>query len=195
MDILLAAATLVLAMPVIGLVALAIWVTMGRPIFYLQPRLGRHGIPFRCFKFRTMVTNGDEVLRRHLVNDAAAALEWRETCKLARDPRVTRLGYLLRKSSLDELPQLVNILRGDMSCVGPRPIALGELERYGPHAREYLRMRPGLTGLWQTSGRSKLSYQDRVALDVHYANNRTLLLDISIILKTVPAVLNFDQSA
>jgi exopolysaccharide production protein ExoY len=194
-DIALAATALALSLPLMLLVAIAVKATMGGPVMFSQHRIGRSGVPFRCYKFRTMVSNGEEVLRKHLAADPKAAIEWRETCKLLRDPRVTPLGNILRKSSLDELPQLLNILRGEMSCVGPRPVIPGELARYGDNAGAYLSSRPGLTGLWQTCGRSKLGYSDRVALDVHYANNWSLWLDFSIIIKTIPAVLNFNESA
>jgi exopolysaccharide production protein ExoY len=195
MDIALALIALVLAAPIMLLVAAAIRSSMGGPVLFSQERVGWGGRPFRCLKFRTMVTNGDEVLRRHLAADAEAKREWEATCKLADDPRVTRLGLLLRKSSLDELPQIVNILRGEMSCVGPRPVVPREIERYGALKDAYLDARPGLTGLWQTSGRSKLSYQDRVELDAEYARTWSLLLDVRIILRTIPALLKFDQSA
>jgi exopolysaccharide production protein ExoY len=194
-DIVLGATALVLSLPLMLLVAIAIRTTMGGPVLFSQLRIGRNGVPFRCYKFRTMVNNGEEALRKHLATDPQAAIEWRATCKLQRDPRVTPVGNILRKSSLDELPQLLNILRGEMSCVGPRPVVPGELARYGDNAGAYLRSRPGLTGLWQTCGRSRLSYNDRVALDVHYVSNWSLWLDFLIIIKTVPAVLNFHESA
>ncbi|MGE0849758.1 MAG: sugar transferase [Hyphomicrobiaceae bacterium] len=194
-DIVIAGTALALSLPLMLLIAMVIKATMGGPVLFSQIRIGRNGVPFLCYKFRSMVSNGDEVLQKHLASDPQAAAEWRETCKLLRDPRVTPLGNILRKSSLDELPQLLNILRGEMSCVGPRPVVPSELERYGANATAYLSSRPGLTGLWQTSGRSKLSYDDRVALDAHYAKNWSLWLDFSIIVKTIPAVLNFHESA
>jgi exopolysaccharide production protein ExoY len=142
-----------------------------------------------------MVADAEEVLARHLASAPHVAQEWLETRKLKNDPRVTPVGRLLRKSSLDELPQLINILRGEMSCVGPRPIVTGELQRYGAHAAEYLRTRPGLTGIWQVSGRNTLDYADRVALDCHYVQNWSLWTDLAIIGKTVFAVMKFDEAA
>ena len=142
-----------------------------------------------------MVTNGDEVLARHLAADPAAAEEWRLNRKLTNDPRVTRLGSLLRKSSLDELPQLLNILRGEMSCVGPRPVSAEELERYGAHVDEYLSARPGITGSWQVSGRSSVSYEDRIKLDADYVRKWSFGSDVLILLRTVPALLKVDQAA
>ncbi len=194
-DIVLASTALVLAIPIMLIVSVAIWARMGGPIVFAQERVGYKGRRFRCFKFRTMATDADILLRDYLASDPAAALEWQTTCKLSRDPRVTPLGHILRKSSLDELPQLFNILRGDMSCVGPRPIVPTEIEKYGDHSESYLGALPGLTGPWQCSGRSRLSYDQRVALDVDYTKRWSLALDISIMLRTIPALLRFDQSA
>jgi len=195
LDLILATLALILAAPLMIIVCIAIRVFMGGPVFYAQERVGLRGRRFMCFKFRTMATNGDAILREHLRGDAAAAIEWRRSRKLAVDPRVGPLGRFLRKSSLDELPQLFNILRGDMSCVGPRPIQEEELAYYGAHRETYLSAVPGLTGLWQCSGRSSLSYDQRVELDAFYVQNRTLLLDLSIMLRTIPTLLKFDQSA
>jgi exopolysaccharide production protein ExoY len=142
-----------------------------------------------------MVTNGGEVLHRHLDAQPEAAREWRETRKLASDPRVGYLGNLLRKSSIDELPQLFNVLRGDMSLVGPRPIVPDELEYYGRHAQEYLKTRPGLTGVWQVSGRNRLSYAARVARDCHYVRHWSLAVDLAVLIKTIPAILKFSETA
>lgn len=194
-DIVLASLALILAAPLMLVVSVAIRVVMGGPIFYSQERVGLHGRRFRCFKFRTMATNGDDILREHLRADPAAAKEWERTRKLAHDPRVGALGRFLRKTSIDELPQLFNILRGEMSCVGPRPIQEAELSYYGSHQKTYLSAVPGLTGLWQCSGRSSLSYEQRVELDAFYVKHRSLMLDLSIILRTIPALLKFHQSA
>lgn len=183
------------ALPLIVAVALAVKIGMGGPVFYGHRRVGFGGRPFDCLKFRTMVTNGDEVLARHLAADPAAAEEWRLNRKLTNDPRVTRLGSLLRKSSLDELPQLLNILRGEMSCVGPRPVSAEELERYGAHVDEYLSARPGITGSWQVSGRSSVSYEDRIKLDADYVRKWSFGSDVLILLRTVPALLKVDQAA
>jgi exopolysaccharide production protein ExoY len=186
---------LVLAAPVLLLVALLIRVTLGGPTVYLHNRVGFGGKPFNCYKFRSMVANSDEVLRQYLTTNPDAAREWEEFRKLRNDPRVTVLGQMLRKSSLDELPQLFNILRGDMSCVGPRPIVKEELCRYGSHVGEYLRARPGLTGLWQVSGRSRTDYAQRVSLDSQYVRNWSAWLDLVILFRTAIAVMRFDRAS
>jgi len=195
MDIALALTAIVLLSPIILIVALAIRLSEGGPVMFSQKRLGFNGREFDCYKFRTMVTNAEERLAQLLENDPEAALEWRKNQKLVNDPRITTLGHILRKSSLDELPQLINILRGDMSCVGPRPILVKEIERYGRAARFYMRTRPGLTGLWQVSGRSNTSYHQRVVLDTFYVRRWSIWLDIWIIVKTIPALLSFEQTS
>ena len=131
MDLTLASVVLCLLLPLLVLIATLIWATTGHPIFFTHSRIGRNGQIFRCYKFCTMVPNADQILRRYLADDAAALKEWNLTRKLAKDPRVTSLGRLLRKSSLDELPQLINVIRGEMSCVGPRPVVADELDHYG----------------------------------------------------------------
>lgn len=195
MDVMLALTALVLLLPLLLLVALLVRLTTGSPIMFAHTRVGRGGAPFKCYKFRTMVADADEVLERHLAANPEAALEWAATRKLRKDPRVTPLGQALRKSSLDELPQLVNVLRGEMSCVGPRPIVHEELAHYGSCAAAYLAARPGLTGSWQVSGRSNLSYEARVALDHEYVRNWSLWRDVVIILRTIPAVMSHEDAA
>lgn len=160
----------------------------GGPAFFRHRRIGAGGRTFDCIKFRTMVMDADRVLRRVLAEDPEAAAEWADTQKLRNDPRVTRLGRFLRRSSLDELPQLFNVLRGEMSLVGPRPIVQAEIARYADDIDYYYETKPGLTGLWQVSGRSDTSYARRVRLDVWYVRNWTLWHDIAILLKTIPAV-------
>ncbi len=169
-------------------VALIIRFSSAGPVFYGHNRVGFDGRIFRCWKFRSMVVDGDEVLARHLRDDDAARAEWLETQKLRDDPRITPIGRVIRKLSIDELPQLVNVLVGDMSLVGPRPVVTEELNRYGMSRRHYLRTRPGLTGLWQVSGRSDIDYGRRVALDRSYVSRWTLAQDVSIIARTFPAV-------
>ena len=159
----------------------------GNPIF-AQKRVGHGGKLFRCYKFRTMVSGADQVLDDYLRDNPAAQEEWRLTFKLVNDPRVTPVGHFLRKSSLDELPQLFNILRGDMSLVGPRPIVPAEVARYRRHIRAYYRVRPGLTGLWQVSGRNLVSYRRRVAIDALYARKPSMALDLLILAKTIGVV-------
>jgi exopolysaccharide production protein ExoY len=195
LDICIAALALILLLPLMLALALLIKLRMGGPVVFAHARVGLNGKSFSCYKFRTMVNDAEDVLQRCVDSDQGLAREWAETRKLSRDPRITPLGHILRKASLDELPQLFNVLRGDMSCVGPRPIVAAELERYGDRAEEYLRARPGLTGLWQVSGRSTLSYADRVTLDDLYVRNWSLLLDLAIMAKTVPAVLNFNEAS
>ena len=179
---------LLLLGPLILLLAALVKFSDGGSAFYSHRRVGRNGEFFDCLKFRTMMADGERVLAAHLRRNPEARREWHATRKLRNDPRVTPVGAVLRKLSLDELPQLINILRGEMSLVGPRPVVADELERYGRAAEWYLRSRPGLTGLWQISGRSDVSYDRRVALDRHYAQNWSLAADLLIILKTIPAV-------
>ncbi|WP_248307467.1 sugar transferase [Bosea sp. FBZP-16] len=161
----------------------------GGPALFKQPRVGRGGKSFRCWKFRTMACNADEALQHLLATDPAAAKEWAESQKLTRDPRITPVGAFLRRSSLDELPQLFNIIAGEMSFVGPRPIVAAERERYGEAFNHCFSVPPGLTGLWQISGRSDCSYATRISLDSQYASEWHLMLDAKILVKTVPAVL------
>lgn len=194
-DLLLSVILLVPVGVVLGLIALAIVIFDRQPIFYVQTRIGRWGLPFRCIKVRTMQTDADEHLEQILASDPAAAKEWREHQKLRNDPRVTPIGRFLRKTSLDELPQLLNVLRGEMSLVGPRPIIASEVERYGSDIAYYLSARPGVTGLWQVSGRSQTSYARRIALDREYVETQSLALDLSIIARTVRVVLTGEGSA
>ncbi len=181
-----------LAAPVaLPLIALA-WMLVrldGSPGFFGHVRIGRDGRAFTCWKIRTMHRDAPARLAALLQADPAAALVWNRHGKLPVDPRVTPLGHILRRLSIDELPQIWNVLRGEMSIVGPRPVTRPELDRYGHRQRYYLSCRPGITGLWQVSGRNRLTYDDRVALDQAYAERITLVSDLSVILRTVPAVL------
>jgi Undecaprenyl-phosphate galactose phosphotransferase WbaP len=162
------------------------------PVFFRQIRIGRLGRKFSVYKFRTMVQNADQVLQDYLDKSPELKVEWLATHKLKQDPRVTRLGALLRTWSLDELPQLWNVIIGDMSLVGPRPIVDAEVEKYGKCFELYIQVRPGLTGLWQVSGRNNTTYERRVELDEYYVRNRSLKLDLQILLKTVLVVLKKD---
>ncbi len=183
------AATLILVLSPL-LLAIAFMVKLdGGPVFYLHPRVGAGGCRFFCLKFRSMQQHSAGMLEHVLRTDAVAAIEWAATQKLRHDPRITRIGGFLRQTSLDELPQLFNVLRLEMSLVGPRPIVDNEIEHYGDHIAHYYASRPGLTGLWQVSGRSSTTYRQRVQLDTHYVENWTLWLDVMILAKTVPAVL------
>ena len=195
MDIIVSLAMLIVLAPFMLVIAAIIRVSLGGPVIFAQPRIGYRGRGFTCYKFRSMPTNADEVLRQHLVSDPAAAKEWQETRKLLNDPRVGCLGRVLRKSSIDELPQLFNVLLGEMSLVGPRPVVPEELANYGRYARIYGDSRPGITGLWQTSGRNRLSYRARIARDSYYARHWSLWLDVILLLKTIPAIMSFDDTA
>ena len=187
-DLAAASILLLLALPV--LLVLGALVRMdGGPALYAHRRIGANGRLFECLKFRSMVVDADAVLHHLLATDAAAAAEWADTHKLRNDPRITRVGRFLRATSLDELPQLLNVLRLEMSLVGPRPIVRAEISQYGEDIAYYYETRPGLTGLWQVSGRSDTSYAHRVHLDTWYAKNWTVWHDVAILAKTVPAVL------
>jgi lipopolysaccharide/colanic/teichoic acid biosynthesis glycosyltransferase len=189
-DIVFALAVLSLGSPLFLVLGLLVKLTSRGPIFYVQQRVGRDYRSFGCIKFRTMRRDADRVLGILLAESPDLAEEFRNDYKLKKDPRITRLGKFLRRSSLDELPQFVNVLRGEMSVVGPRPIVRNELPRYGEAMDEVLAVRPGLTGLWQVSGRNNLSYAKRVRLDVRYARTRSFRGDLAILWRTVGVVLH-----
>ncbi|WP_058087576.1 sugar transferase [Aquabacterium parvum] len=184
-----AAILLTLFAPLMAVVAWLIWRRDGRPIFFGHYRVGRDGQMFKCWKFRSMVLNSAEMLADLLKNDPAARAEWDRDQKLTNDPRITPVGAFLRKTSLDELPQLFNVLKGEMRLVGPRPITLAELDRYGEARWHYLNAMPGMTGLWQVSGRSDTTYEERVELDRDYVEQRSLWSDAVILVKTIAVVL------
>ncbi|WP_313103920.1 sugar transferase [Brevundimonas sp.] len=188
LDIMVATAALVLLAPLLLVVAAVIYLSDGGAPIFRHARVGKDGQIFGCLKFRSMICNADAVLTDLLKTNPNARESWERDHKLHRDPRVTRLGKFLRKSSLDELPQLLNVLQGDMSIVGPRPIVVGEIERYGGYFQYYCAVRPGITGLWQVSGRNDMTYRRRVACDVLYARNKSLRTDLKIIVATLPAV-------
>lgn len=179
---------LTLFLPLIGILALLISRDKGSPIFSHR-RVGQYGREFHCHKLRTMVIDSKERLEHLLATDAEARREWERDRKLTNDPRVTRFGRFLRKSSLDELPQLFNVLKGEMSLVGPRPVPADELALYGFAARDYSNVKPGVTGLWQVSGRNDTSYDERVAMDVSYSQDHNFLLDMRILFRTAEEVL------
>ncbi|CAM3645364.1 undecaprenyl-phosphate galactose phosphotransferase WbaP [Klebsiella variicola] len=164
----------------------------GGPAIYGHERIGKGGVPFKCLKFRSMVINSKEVLTALLESDPESKKEWDETFKLKNDPRITKIGGVLRRTSLDELPQLFNVLKGEMSLVGPRPIITAELERYNEEVEYYLLSKPGMTGLWQVSGRSDVDYETRVYLDAWYVKNWSMWNDIAILFKTISVVLRKD---
>ncbi|MFT6674487.1 MAG: lipopolysaccharide/colanic/teichoic acid biosynthesis glycosyltransferase [Sulfitobacter sp.] len=186
-DLLFVLLTLPFSLPLIGICALALWVEGGSP-FYTQDRLGRKGAGFSILKLRTMVRNADAVLETYLASDPEMRREWDELQKLRNDPRVTRVGRFLRATSLDELPQLFNVLQGDMSIVGPRPMLPGQLAMYG-NAKAYEALRPGITGLWQISLRNNNGFSYRNQIDATYERDLTLKLDLAVLFKTIGVVL------
>jgi len=178
-----------LILPCIAIVALVVKCSSRGPVFYGHGRIGKGGRRFRAWKFRTMVENADKMLERCLRADPKLQAEWAATHKLRNDPRVTKVGLFLRRTSLDELPQIWNVIRGEMSLVGPRPVVRHEIPKYGEEFDLYQQVKPGITGLWQVSGRSEVGYDQRVALDVHYVRNWSVWLDVYILSKTAGAVL------
>jgi Undecaprenyl-phosphate galactose phosphotransferase WbaP len=178
-----------LILPIIALIAILAKLDSRGPVFFSQTRIGRGGENFRAWKFRTMATDAAQLLEQLLNSDASARFEWERTQKLRNDPRVTRVGAFLRKSSLDELPQLWNVLKGEMSLVGPRPIVESEIVRYGDRFGAYARVPGGITGLWQVSGRNDTTYEERVAFDTYYVRNWSVWLDLYILFRTVGTVL------
>src|SRR5450432_4895243 len=193
-DVTLAVSGIILLAPLLIICFLATVMTSAGPALFRHRRVGFNGKHFDCLKFRTMVTDAPERLNQLLESDPVAAAEWAANRKLRRDPRVTAIGDILRRSSLDELPQLFNVLRGDMSIVGPRPVTEEELYRYSGAIHAYLACRPGITGLWQVSGRSNVTYSKRVACDTFYACKWSMALDAKIVIVTIPTLL-FSDSA
>jgi exopolysaccharide production protein ExoY len=193
-DIFLACSAIVLLAPLLGICFVACLLASPGPVIYRHKRVGFGGKLFNCFKFRTMRLNSDDAFRDYLASNPVAHAQWTTSRKLQFDPRVTAIGRILRKTSLDELPQLFNVLMGDMSIVGPRPVTEDELDRYSTRTGSYLACRPGITGLWQISGRSGTSYNKRVACDAFYAQNWSLALDAKIILVTVPVLLDSENA-
>jgi lipopolysaccharide/colanic/teichoic acid biosynthesis glycosyltransferase len=190
LDVTLALLALLFVLPLMGVIAIAIFAQDGGPILFSHRRIGRGGKPFYCWKFRSMAVDAQARLAELLARDSAAQREWALDHKLRNDPRVTPLGSFLRRSSLDELPQLFNVLQGTMSLVGPRPIVDAEICRYGRRFQHYCAVKPGITGLWQVSGRNDVSYRTRIALDCLYAKSRSPALYIWIVIVTIPAVLS-----
>jgi Undecaprenyl-phosphate galactose phosphotransferase WbaP len=176
-------------LPLVGLIALLIKLGSPGPLFYGQERIGRFGRRFKAWKFRTMLPNADQALARYLEQHPDLSAEWQANHKLRSDPRVTWIGHWLRSTSLDELPQVWNVLVGEMSLVGPRPIVAAEIDKYGEHYQHYAQVLPGITGLWQVSGRNNTTYDERVALDVYYVQNWSLWLDVYILACTAKVVL------
>lgn len=188
-DVTVSVLALVFLAPALALIAIALVIVDGRPIIFRQARVGAHGKMFECLKFRTMRRDAAERLAELLANDPERNREWTEKRKLVGDPRVHWLGKILRMTCLDELPQFYNVLRGDMSLVGPRPISLEETEKYGPNLHYYTALKPGITGMWQVRRRPETTYDERVQFDIDYYQSRSIYLDIVIIVKTVGVVL------
>jgi lipopolysaccharide/colanic/teichoic acid biosynthesis glycosyltransferase len=192
LDVLAVIAAGPILVPIIFVVACLVVLGSPGPVFYSHRRIRHDGAFFSMWKFRTMCVNSAEVLEDYLSRHPEARAEWSRTHKLRHDPRVTKVGMLLRRYSVDELPQVWNVLTGKMSLVGPRPIVAAEVEKYKDSFSYYCRVKPGLTGLWQVSGRSRLSYEQRVALDREYVERWSLGRDLKILLKTIPSVVNQD---
>ena len=188
-DIIFSALVLLICSPVYILLAILVHFSSPGPIFYTQERVGKNFKRFKCTKFRTMMINADQVLAQLLAESPEKRKEFEETFKLKNDPRITWIGEFLRVTSLDELPQFWNVLIGDMSVVGPRPLVPEEIHKYGNKMERVLTIKPGITGLWQVSGRNDIPYSQRVLIDVYYVNHNNPLLDLWIILKTVGVVL------
>jgi undecaprenyl-phosphate galactose phosphotransferase len=190
LDVSAASLLLLVILPLLLLTAIAVALD-GGPVLYLSERVGANGIPFKCLKFRTMMLGADCCLDEYLGHHPSAREEWMQNRKLAFDPRVSYVGRLLRRSSIDEFPQLINVIKGDMSLVGPRPVTQAELDAYfGLQGELYKSVRPGITGLWQVSGRNDVDYASRVALDARYVRNWNIIFDILILCKTPHAVLS-----
>jgi exopolysaccharide production protein ExoY len=187
-----AAVLMVLLAPLMLAIAWCIWREDGAPVLFAHWRVGQKGRLFRCLKFRTMVRRADLVLAEVFEKDPRTKEEWERDHKLRNDPRVLRIGQLLRQTSLDELPQLLNVLRGEMHLVGPRPVVVQEIPRYGDKKRHYFAVKPGMTGLWQVSGRNNLTYAQRVALDARYVETRTVWMDLRILARTVSVLITRD---
>jgi exopolysaccharide production protein ExoY len=187
-DILSSSIMFISLFPLIFIVAMLVTHADPGPVIFRHTRVGYDGRRFQCLKFRSMVINSDEILRRLLDSDPEVMQEWERTQKLTKDPRITPLGKFLRQSSLDELPQLINVIRGEMSLVGPRPVMPSELKRYGERLDLYLKARPGITGIWQVSGRSNCCYDERIKMDADYVRNWRFSKDFVILLRTLIAV-------
>ena len=188
-DLTLALLMLILLLPLMAVCAVVVRLSGPGPVLFRQTRIGRNGLPFTCFKFRTMVPSSEQAIDKVLSEHEGSREEWEATQKLHCDPRITFVGQFMRRYSLDELPQFFDVLRGEMSIVGPRPIVAEEIHRYGAHFSDYCSVNPGLTGLWQVSGLHALTYSERVRLDAQYAASKSLRLDLLILWKTIPIIL------
>ena len=188
-DLLFSLLFLIASLPLFLTISVLIKLSSRGPIFFQQKRIGKNNIPFKCIKFRTMYPEAKDILENLLMNDSILKKEFEETHKIKNDPRITNIGKLLRKTSLDELPQFINVLRGEMSIIGPRPIVKDEKKKYGKNLKKVLLIKPGITGLWQVSGRNNLTYKRRVLLDLNYVENYNFLMDLRILLRTFGVIL------
>ena len=180
---------LIASLPFFLVISLLIKLSSRGPIFFLQERIGKNNIPFKCIKFRTMHPEAKDILENLLIKDEKLKMEFEQTHKIKNDPRITTIGKFLRKTSLDELPQFINVLKNEMSIVGPRPIVKKEKKKYGKNLKKFLSVRPGITGLWQVSGRNNLTYKTRVKLDINYIENYNFLMDMRILIRTIGVIL------
>ena len=176
-------------LPFFLIISLLIKLSSRGPIFFLQKRIGKNNIPFKCIKFRTMHPEAKDILENLLIKDLELRREFEETHKIKNDPRITTIGKFLRKTSLDELPQFINVLRGEMSIIGPRPIVKEEKKKYGKNFKKVSLIKPGITGLWQVSGRNNLTYKRRVLLDLNYVENYNFKMDLRILFRTFGVIL------
>ena len=188
-DVFFAFLFLILGFPIFAIIALLIKFSSRGPIFFLQKRIGKNRKSFQCIKFRTMHPEAENILEKLFANNQILKKEFEKNHKLKNDPRITPIGKLLRKTSLDEIPQFFNVLKMDMSIVGPRPVVTPELKKYGKATKKVLSIRPGITGLWQVSGRNNLSYKRRVSLDCLYVKNINFLLDLRIMIRTFGVII------
>ncbi len=185
-DIILGTIGFIICLPIFIIIAIIIKLDSKGPVFFKHTRIGKNGKVLKIYKFRTMVNNAEELIKKFTPEQKK---EFEENFKLENDPRVTKIGKILRKTSLDELPQIINILKGEMSIIGPRPIVQNELEKYGKNKNKFLSVAPGLTGYWAANGRSDVSYEERMALELYYVDHRSLWLDLKIFVKTIGSVL------
>ena len=185
-DCIISSIALILLLPIFLIIAIAIKLDSKGPIFFAHTRIGKNGKPIKIYKFRTMVVNAEELIKKFTPEQMK---EYKENYKLNNDPRITKVGNILRKTSLDELPQLINIIKGDLALIGPRPVVNAELEKYGENASKFLSVTPGLTGNWAANGRSISAYEERMQLELYYVDNMSLKMDIEIFFKTIIAVI------
>lgn len=185
-DVILASVALILLSPLFAIIAIAIKIDSKGPVFFAHKRIGKNGNIIKLYKFRSMVINAEELIKSFTPEQMR---EYKENYKLTNDPRITKVGKFLRKTSLDELPQLINIINGDLSIIGPRPVIADELEKYGTNKDKFLSVTPGLTGYWAANGRSNTTYEQRMEMELYYIDNLSLKMDIKVFFKTILSVL------